>query len=290
MKRFFLAILIITLFTSSFFGKDIVKIAILDFKGINVEEYVPIAVVEILSTSFIDSKAFEVIERNQLQKVMGELSLQTSDDFDETIAQDIGDLLGAEIIIIGSVTKLGSRITVNIRGIQVGTGKAQFAKKINTNSLDELPDLIDDLVNMITGKKTSEEIRVEKDKKGRDFKKYDKELKTKLSTLNKAGIGMAAAGGTIVVAGIAIFLTNELYIGPKVDEELDKAFTGDGIFQDYQSAYSTYLALFITGITSMGIGGCIAIASIPMIVNKKKNVSFNLEAGNNLSFVCAYKF
>ena len=125
MKRILLFVLILILAAGTFaYAKT--KIAILDFKGINVEDYVPSAVVEILSTSFIDSGEFEVIERSQLASVMDELSLQYSDDFSEEDAQDIGNLLGAEIVVIGSVTKLGDRITVNIRGISMVSIRTDF--------------------------------------------------------------------------------------------------------------------------------------------------------------------
>ena len=289
MKKYFLVIMLIILLTSTLVSKQKrVKVAIFNFKGINVEEYIPSAVIEILSTAFIDSGAFEVIERNQLEKVMEELSLQTSDDFNEDMANDLGNLLGAEIIIIGSVTKLGNRITVNIRGIDAGTGSAKFAKKITTDTLDDLPDMIDDLVDMLVDKEPSDEARSDRRISKKKHSKQSK--KRKLNIINKAGIGVLAGGGAVAIGGLAVFLVNEFTIGSDVDYELELATAGNGSYEDYETAYNTYVALFATGMACIGLGSCIMIASIPMIVNKKKNVSFNLEMTNKLSFVWKYKF
>jgi 6-phosphogluconolactonase (cycloisomerase 2 family) len=98
------------------------KVAIVEFKGINVEGYVPEAVVEIMSTSLIDSGAFEVIERSQIEKVFGELNLQSSDEFDEDQAQELGQLLGA-----------GESTTFDVRFMPVDKGTKSPVIMIGTD-------------------------------------------------------------------------------------------------------------------------------------------------------------
>ena len=147
-------ILLFIFCTISLFSEK-TKIAIIDFsaKGeIENENYLADAVVENLITSFIDSGEFIVIERNMLKGIMRELQLQNSDDFNDELRNKIGNLYSADLVILGSLTKIGSRYTINVRGVEVETGVGKFAKNLSTNSKESLVDLIPQIVSLITGK------------------------------------------------------------------------------------------------------------------------------------------
>jgi TolB-like protein len=131
-----------------------IRVAVLNFstKG-DINPNVADAVVENLITSLIDSGYFEVVERNQLNAGMQELKLQSSDDFNDNIRKELGKLYGVEMVILGSVTKIGNNITINTRGIEVESGNANFAKNLITDSENNIPYLIPLLVDIISGKK-----------------------------------------------------------------------------------------------------------------------------------------
>ncbi len=98
-----------------------------------------------LATHLVKSKAFIVIEREQLAKIMGEQALgQTGAVKGETAAK-VGELLGAQALITGSITEFGFnqettdagifkkkvqrvRAVVNIRAIDTTTGAIIFAE------------------------------------------------------------------------------------------------------------------------------------------------------------------
>ena len=80
-------------------------------------------------TRLIQGKVYRVVERSQLDKAMKELKFQSGNDFDESSAMEVGKLAGAEIVVIGIVTALKDQAVVNIRGISVKTGIAEFAEK-----------------------------------------------------------------------------------------------------------------------------------------------------------------
>ena len=84
---------------------------------------------------------------------MSELSLQNSDDFNDELRKNLGELYGVELVILGSVTKIGNCITINTRGVEVETGIAKFAKNLTTDSENDIPYLIPLLVDIISGKK-----------------------------------------------------------------------------------------------------------------------------------------
>lgn len=283
-----LVILLLSSALCNTFSEDVIKVAILDFKGVNVEEYVPTAVVEILATSLIDSGAYEVIERAQLTKVLSEQNLQNSEEFDENIATDIGNLLGVEIVIIGSVTQLGSSITVNLRGIEVETGSARFAKKINATSLDELPTKIDQLVLLLTKDGDKEEVVVEEEKK------EEREVKPKqtvqLSGINIGGIAMVATGSAVLIGGIAMLAVDLGVIGPNLDH-ID-ANPADYTFKERTDAYNLNIGLLAGGIAASVVGLGMVAGGIPMILNKGKSgqLGLLLETGPVTTVGFSYKF
>ncbi|MCK4796424.1 MAG: hypothetical protein KAT05_03530 [Spirochaetes bacterium] len=160
MKKYFIITLLLIIFITNVFCKEKTRIAILDFSAKRVDPELAEAIVENLVTALIDCKAFEVIERSQLQKLMNELSLQNSDDFNDKLREDLGNLYGTEMVILGSVTRIGNQITTNVRGVEVSTGIAKFAKSFTTSSENEIPGLIEDLVAVIIGKR-HEEVREE---------------------------------------------------------------------------------------------------------------------------------
>jgi len=98
-----------------------------------------------LATHLVKSNAFIVIEREQLAKVLGEQALgQTGAVKGETAAK-IGELLGAQALITGSITEFGFtqdttdggvfkkksqrvRAVVNVRAIDTSTGQILFAE------------------------------------------------------------------------------------------------------------------------------------------------------------------
>lgn len=90
------------------------------------------------TTELIKGDMYKVVERSQLDKAMKELKFQSGSDFDESSAVEVGKLAGAEIVVIGIITALNNQIIINIRGINVKTGIAEFAEKDSTKTQEGL--------------------------------------------------------------------------------------------------------------------------------------------------------
>jgi TolB-like protein len=109
-----------------------VKIAILEFQPLNEEarkDNLGKIFTEVLTTSFFKSEAFKIIEREQLQKILKELELTQSGIIDTSNAKQIGKMVGANAIVIGSVTKIGNDMRLDARIIDVETGIILTAEK-----------------------------------------------------------------------------------------------------------------------------------------------------------------
>ena len=107
------------------------------------------------TTELIKGGAYRVVERSQLDKAMKELKFQSGNDFDETSAMEVGKLAGAEIVAIGIVTALKNQIIVNIRGISVKTGIAEFAEREFIKTQDELLTVVEKIARKLSDTGTS---------------------------------------------------------------------------------------------------------------------------------------
>jgi len=156
MKKVFFLILFIIASISYFYAQSQKeKIVILNFKPINIDKVIADAVTENLMTSVVDLKVFQVIERAQLDKILGELKLTSKEEFDDQTAMQVGKLAKAKIVLVGSVTKLGRKITINARGIEVETGNVAFGKSIVAKNEDELSEKAQELASLISNKESS---------------------------------------------------------------------------------------------------------------------------------------
>jgi len=62
---------------------------------------------DMLVQKLVEDGKFSVIERNALDKVLGEQNFSNSDRADASTAAKIGKVLGVDAIIIGSITQFG---------------------------------------------------------------------------------------------------------------------------------------------------------------------------------------
>ena len=116
---------------------------------------------EKMTSALANQGVFRVIERQQLEKVMAEQKLQMSGLIDNSSAVEIGKMLGADGIMVGSVTEYGrtiypkARLTINVRVIEVETGLVKWATEIKGRKanyaypLELLRDIIDETVAKI---------------------------------------------------------------------------------------------------------------------------------------------
>lgn len=78
---------------------------------------------ESLTVALSQSRNLELVERSQLDLVMREQGFGQSAFADESSAPRLGRLLGARRMLVGSYQKLGSRLLVNARLVDVETGR-----------------------------------------------------------------------------------------------------------------------------------------------------------------------
>jgi TolB-like protein len=79
---------------------------------------------ELLSTKLVKAGGPKVIERAQLDKILEETKLSLLGLTDSGNATKVGQMAGADLIVVGSVSETGEFISVSVRAVDVGTSEA----------------------------------------------------------------------------------------------------------------------------------------------------------------------
>ena len=105
---------------------------------------------EIFNTNLVN-----VMEREQMQNILKEQEFQKAGATcpDDACLMKLGQLLGVQIVVTGSLGKQGPLYIVNIRAIDVQTGKTKKTVSIDVRGeLEQLVDLLPRLAAQLTGR------------------------------------------------------------------------------------------------------------------------------------------
>ncbi|MBR3732316.1 MAG: hypothetical protein IKN25_06660, partial [Spirochaetales bacterium] len=173
------------------------KIAILDLSslgGLNNEN--AMIVRENLTTSFVKTKKYRVVERSMLNKIFQEMKLVNSDDFSEDEIVEIGRLAKAKFVVTGSLSKTSETYFLNIRVIEVETAEIVYAENQRFNSIYESDFVTDNIAASIAGLAPGQVIRTRKT--------ADSSSSGGLSARNIVGIALTATSGLLTAAVIPL--------------------------------------------------------------------------------------
>lgn len=99
------------------------SIAILDFSGYGVSVQEALIITNRIGTHFVALGRYQVIERGQIEQILNEQDFQLSGCTTNECAVEIGQLVGAQQILSGSIGKFGTVYTIDIKIIDVETGR-----------------------------------------------------------------------------------------------------------------------------------------------------------------------
>src|SRR5215831_9573340 len=115
---------------------------------------------DMLITDLSGVSSLQIVERDKLNQVLAELRLSKSKFIDPRTAQKLGKGLAAEYIMTGAYMVAGDTMRVDVRVIQVATGRVAASDKIEGPKTDFFAlekDLVDLLVKTLDLKLSSGE-------------------------------------------------------------------------------------------------------------------------------------
>ncbi|MCD6460512.1 HEAT repeat domain-containing protein [bacterium] len=131
------------------------KIAILPFRDTAVARSTTgygEAVSEMITTAFIKTNIFEVIERAQIKKILTEQEFSISGSVDADTAIELGRILGVKYLVIGSVAHLGSLFEIDVRMIETKSGKGIIAENSSSNGEFNLRNTVNSITDNLSAK------------------------------------------------------------------------------------------------------------------------------------------
>jgi TolB-like protein len=158
-KRVFslFAVLILLLVSTGFeplLAKKKMRIAVLELSPVKVAPDLAIGVTDLVVTELVNCGEFEVLERMQVVKILNEQGFQQTGVTDTTKAIEAGKLLNTESVLIGTLQQFNSSLVINVKIVEVSTGKILFADKAVADNNDKLIDASSNLVNSLVGRMT----------------------------------------------------------------------------------------------------------------------------------------
>lgn len=127
------------------------RVAVVSFKAQNVPEGEAEAVTSLFETQLIKTKAFIVIEQNDINAILDAQEISVSDCTDEACAVEIGKLLAAEKIILGSLTKIGDTYILTAKLVDIVKGVSEKAASMEVESSRALIKKTSELARLISG-------------------------------------------------------------------------------------------------------------------------------------------
>lgn len=260
------------------------RIAILDLQPVGVSELTAKTVSDLLRTELFNTGLFIVIEREQMTSVLKEQGFQQSGCTETECAVQVGKLLSAHKVLVGTVNKLGTSFIINARIIDVEKGTMDFGEKAVVESEEKLPNGCEEfarkLAKRITGKEEPSPVQTE-------TISYRYPLRT---------IGYISAGVGILSLGAGLLYNNQVIKNNNDATTLfNNYYSASSDFDTAYNAYTTKLNQADKLITTRNIfyitsGATLSFGIVSIFIIRSpidEKVSINL-GPNQIKF--AYKF
>ncbi len=133
-------------------AKAILNVAVMDMSAQNVSAGDAAVISDILRSELVKIETINVLERQNMQKILAEHAFQQTGCTSEECAVKLGKMLNVQRMVAGSLGKLGTQFYVNARVVDIETGKVVWSDSIEANSESALAKKMPTLASRI-GKK-----------------------------------------------------------------------------------------------------------------------------------------
>ena len=190
-------------------------VAILDLEPKGVPETEVSALSDRLRTELFRTGVFDAMERGKMQDILKEQGFQQSGACNtDACAMEVGQLIGVEKMVSGSLGKVGKTYTVNIRMINVRTGRIE--RSVTEDYTGEIDKLLTVVMKNVAYTLAAS---VQSDGSKKEGKKVNEQALRSDSGSGKkpiyakwwfwGGIGAVAAGTAAALAGGSSKTTDE---------------------------------------------------------------------------------
>ena len=108
--------------TSALIGQDKQSWAVMDLEARGLSSMEAATLTDRMRSELVKTGAVNVVERGQMQTILAEQDFQMTGCTSDECAVEVGQLLGVTSMVGGSLGKLGTTYTIDIRVIDIATG------------------------------------------------------------------------------------------------------------------------------------------------------------------------
>lgn len=262
-------IVLVVLSAVSAMPQQKMRIAIMNMTGQGVSANITYSVSELMRTEMFNTGMFRVVEREQMDKIMKEAELQASGCTDTECAVKLGKIMSVDRMLVGSIVKIGTKLIINARIINIERGEMELADKVSADSENDLDSAVSrfavSIANRIRGGgmtatatptavTTASKVKLPTGMQPNAFK----------SILFWSGVSIAGAGalcngfGVIekyIIAPAALTAYNDLPSGTA-----ESVFTAK--YNDYMGANNLGSTMNIIGVICYGVGASAFVVSL----------------------------
>lgn len=133
------------------------RIAVLDLQGEGITETEAKTLTGRLRSKLVSTNVFHVLEREQMDQVLAEQGFQQSGCVSDECMVEIGQLIGVQEMVGGTIGKIGETYTLDLRIIDIATG--QIVKTVSDDyrgDADGLLGVLENAAKAIAGDKEIE--------------------------------------------------------------------------------------------------------------------------------------
>lgn len=273
--RFFkyaLFMLLLCITTSLAFTDDKAIITVLDFKTDSFSKQEMTSIISLLSSALFKTGKFTVIDVTERDNLLKELEFSVSDCSDESCQLEIGKMLAAEMIVVGSLSQVGSKTILTSKILETGTGRTLHTADGIYDDVDLLVDDIFGFAQELAGLEREEGSGDDADAEVVDDDTGGGEVK-EVKPLFKRPLFIAG----IVAAGVGGYLLYDAFIfnqGPVSDawEDYDNAGSGDDfdvLYDYYEGKRMEFMQKLMLGGAVTGVGVALAAVSVSIHTRAK---------------------
>lgn len=122
-----------------------------------------------LLTDLAQSPILHMVERDEISRVLTELKLQAT-GLTEPQVQKVGRLVGANHLIVGSYLQVGNRLILNVRLLNVDTGRVSPGGAANVaGPADDILGLVNRLARLLHLRLTGKDLQLDPDAESRSL-------------------------------------------------------------------------------------------------------------------------
>jgi len=144
MKKSLVYLFLTCLITGFAWGQDTrPTIAILDFEGQGISVQEVQTLTERMRSEIGSTNAVRLIERKAIESIMAEQGLAQSGCVSDECAAEVGQLLGVQFMISGTIGKLGDTFTIDVKMFSVETGATE--RSVNASHEGDIAGLLTEM-------------------------------------------------------------------------------------------------------------------------------------------------